>query len=181
MAQVRMFGDADLDIISPMPYTAWQQAFNPLVPHGRHYYWKALLFTEFSDEALATAARHGAMKPNPISYAVFEQFSGAYGQHGKSETAFWPREARYQIVIGGAWDDPADQERCIAWVRGFHDAMSPYALTGRNLNFTIVEQDERSDRIRAASGDNYDRLVQIKTKYDPSNLFRVNNNIRPAV
>jgi FAD/FMN-containing dehydrogenase len=180
MASVREFGNADLDIISPMPYTAWQQAFNPLVPHGRHYYWKALLFTEFSDEALDIAAQHGASKPNPISYVVVEQFSGAYGRRGQSETAFWHRNARYQIVIGGAWDDPADQQRCISWVRGLHDALAPHALTGRNLNFTVVDQEERTERVRAASGDNYARLVEVKTKYDPTNFFRVNNNIAPA-
>lgn len=180
MGTVRMFGDADLDIISPMPYTAWQQAFNPLVPHGRNYYWKALLFSEFSDEALDIAARLGAQKPNPICYMVFEQFGGAYGRRSKTETAFWPRDARYQIVIGGAWDDPAEQERCIQWVRGVHDGLAPHALSGRNLNFTVVDQEERAQRVRAAYGDNYDRLVQVKNTYDPTNLFRVNNNIPPT-
>jgi FAD/FMN-containing dehydrogenase len=179
MAPVRAFGDADLDIISPMPYTAWQQAFNPLIPHGRHYYWKALLFTGLTDEILDIVAEHGAAKPSPISYAVFEQFSGAYGRQGKTATAFWPREARYQLVIGGAWDDPAEQETCIAWARRFHDALAPHALGGRNLNFTIVDPEERAERVRAAYGDNYERLVQVKTTYDPTNLFRVNNNIRP--
>jgi FAD/FMN-containing dehydrogenase len=180
MAAVRGFGEADLDIIAPMPYTAWQQAFNPLVPHGRHYYWKALLFGQLTDEVLDVAVRYGAIKPNPTSYAVFEQFAGAYGRRGKTETAFWHRDARYQIVIGGAWDDPAEQDGCISWAREFHDALAPHALTGRNLNFTVVEQQERTERVRAASGDNYQRLVAIKTRYDPTNLFRVNNNIPPV-
>jgi FAD/FMN-containing dehydrogenase len=180
MATARVFGEADLDIIAPMPYTAWQQAFNPLVPHGRHYYWKALLFSSLSDAALDVIAQQGAIKPNPISYAVVEQFGGDYGRHAKDETAFWHRDARYQVVIGGAWDDPAEQERCITWARGFHDALAPHAAAGRNLNFTVVDQDERTPRIRAASGGNYDRLAQIKRTYDPGNLFRVNNNIAPA-
>jgi FAD/FMN-containing dehydrogenase len=180
MAPVRGFGEADLDIIAPMPYTAWQQAFDPLLPHGRNYYWKALLFSQLNDEVLDIATRHGAIKPNPISYLVFEQFAGAYGRRGKTETAFWHRDARNQIVIGGAWDDPADQESCIRWARECHDALAPHALTGRNLNFTVVEQQETTDRVRAASGDNYQRLVEIKTTYDPTNLFRVNNNIPPA-
>ncbi len=180
MATVRMFGEADLDIISPMPYTAWQQAFNPLVPHGRQYYWKALLFSQLDDAMLDLAAEMGKIKPNPTSYMVFEQFAGQYGRTGKSETAFWHRDARYQIVIGGAWDDPAEQDACIAWARKVHDTLAPYALTGRNLNFTVVDQDEISPRIRAASGDNWERLVRVKTTYDPTNLFRVNNNIPPA-
>ena len=163
-----------------MPYTAWQQAFNPLIPHGRNYYWKALLFSEFSDEALDIAARHGARKPNPTSYVVFEQFSGAYGRRGKTETAFWHRDARYQIVIGGAWDDPAEQERCIAWARGLHDALAPYALTGRNLNFTVVEQEERTERIRAASGDNYERLVRDQDEVRPEQPLPGQQQHRPG-
>ncbi len=181
MAPVRAFGDAELDIISPMPYTAWQQAFNPLNPHGRNYYWKALLFTSLTDDVLDIVTQHGAQRPTVTSFAIFEQFGGAYGKPGKTEMAFWPREARYQLVISGSWDDPAFQEPCIGWARGLHDALAPHALNGRNLNFAVVEQDERTDRVRASHGDNYDRLVQIKTKYDPSNFFRVNNNIRPSV
>jgi FAD/FMN-containing dehydrogenase len=181
MAPVRAFGEAELDIIGEMPYTAWQQAFNPLNPHGRNYYWKALLFTGLSDEILDIVAEHGARRPTVTSFAVFEQFGGAYSRRGKSEMAFWPRDARYQMVISGSWDDPELQEDCIAWARGLHDALAPHAMNGRNLNFTVVEEGERADRVRASFGDNYDRLVQVKTKYDPSNLFRVNNNIRPEV
>jgi hypothetical protein len=181
MAPVRAFGDAELDIISPMPYTAWQQAFNPLNPHGRNYYWKALLFTELTDDVLNIVAEHGALRPTVTSFAVFEQFGGAYSQPGKTEMAFWHRDARYQLVISGSWDAPEYQEQCIAWARGLHDALAPHALNGRNLNFTVVEQDERTNRIRGAFGDNYDRVVQVKTKYDPSNFFRVNNNIPPSV
>ncbi|MDQ3547922.1 MAG: FAD-binding oxidoreductase [Chloroflexota bacterium] len=181
MAPVRAFGDAELDIISPMPYTAWQQAFNPLNPDGRNYYWKALLFTDLTDDVLDIVAQHGAQRPTVTSFAIFEQFGGVYSQPGKTEMAFWPREARYQLVISGSWDDPTYQEPCIAWARGLHDALAPHAMNGRNLNFAVVEEGERADRVRASHGDNYDRLVQIKTKYDPSNLFRVNNNIRPAV
>ncbi len=181
MAPVRTFGDTDLDIFGRMPYTAWQSAFDALVPHGRHYYWKALLFTELTDAVLDTMAAHGAKKPNPNCYAVMEQFGGAYGDVGKRETAFWHRNIRHQIVIGGAWDDPSEQDRCIAWVRAFHDALAPHAATGRNLNFTIVEETEKVDRVQASYGENYTRLVQIKNKYDPTNFFRVNNNIKPTV
>jgi FAD/FMN-containing dehydrogenase len=180
MADVRTFGNADLDIIGPYPYIGWQQAFNPLLPHGRGYYWKALLFDQLSDGALDTMARCGAEKPNPISYMVFEQFAGAYARKARTDTAFWPRNARYQVVIGGAWDDGADQERCIAWARATHDALSPYALSGRNLNFTVVEQAEARDRVRTAYGDNWQRLTEVKKNYDPTNFFRVNNNIPPA-
>ncbi len=180
MAPVRMFGDAELDIIAPMPYTAWQQAFNPLLPHGRSYYWKSLQFTELSDELLDTVARVALDKPTVNSFAIMEQLGAAYRSKGKRETAFWHRDARYQLVISGSWDDPTQQEACIAWARRMHDVASPFAMTNRNLNFTIVDENERTARVRAASGDNYDRLVQIKTKYDPGNVFRVNNNIRPS-
>ncbi len=110
-----------------------------------------------------------------------EQFGGAYGDVGKTDTAFWHRDIRHQLVIGAAWDDPADQERCIKWVRDFHDALAPHAATGRNLNFTVVEEAEQVGRVQASYGDNYGRLVQIKNKYDPTNFFRVNNNIKPSV
>lgn len=179
MAPVREYGEADLDIISPMPYKAWQAAFDPFSPHGRGYYWKALLFTELTDEILDIVAEHGVQKPNPISYAIIEQFGGAYGDVGKSETAFQHRDIRHQLVIGGAWDDPIDQERCIQWVRDLHNALAPHAATGRNLNFTVVEEQEKSDRVRASFGENFDRLVEIKRQYDPANLFRINNNISP--
>jgi hypothetical protein len=178
MAPVRGYGDAELDIIAPMPYKVWQQAFDPLFPHGRNYYWKALLFTELTDEILDIAANHGVQKPNEISYAVIEQFGGAYGDVGTTATAFRHRDIRHQIVIGGAWDDPAEQERCITWVREFHDAMAPHAAN-RNLNFTIVDVDERADRIRSSYGENYERLVEVKTRYDPANFYHVNNNIPP--
>ncbi len=181
MAPVRNYGDADLDIIAPMPYTAWQQAFDPLLPHGRNYYWKALLFTELTDDILDIVASHGAKKLNPISYTVMEQFGGAYGEAGKTDTAFWHRDIRHQLVIGAAWDDPDEQDQCIQWARDFHDALAPHAATGRNLNFTVVEESERVGRVQASFGDNWSRLVQIKTKYDPTNFFRVNNNIKPAV
>jgi hypothetical protein len=106
MAPVRQYGEADLDIISPMPYTTWQQAFDPLLPHGRNYYWKALLFTELTDEILDIIVEHGIKKPNETSYAVMEQFGGAYGDVGKTDTAFWARDIRHQLVIGGAWGRP---------------------------------------------------------------------------
>jgi FAD/FMN-containing dehydrogenase len=181
MAPVRGYGDADLDIIGPYSYTDWQQAFDPLLPHGRGYYWKALLFTELTDEILDIAARHGPAKPNAISYSVFEQFGGAYGDVGITDTAFRHRDIRHQIVIGGAWDDPAEQDACIRWVREYHDALAPHAATARNLNFTVVEDDEKSDRVAASYGENYDRLARVKGMYDPGNLFRVNNNIKPVV
>jgi FAD/FMN-containing dehydrogenase len=180
MAPVRQYGEADLDIISPMPYTAWQQAFDPLLPHGRNYYWKALLFAELTDEILDITDEHGSKKPNEISYAIIEQFGGAYGDVGKTDTAFWARDIRHQLVIGGAWDDPADQEACIQWVRTFHDALAPHAATNRNLNFTVVEEQEKTDRVRASYGENYERLAQIKSWYDPTNFFHANNNISPA-
>ena len=181
MAPVRNWGEAELDIIDQYPYIGWQRAFDPLLPHGRHYYWKALLFTELTDEILDITAEHGAKKPNPISAAVMEQFGGAYGDVGKSDTAFWHRDIRHQLVVNASWEDPADQERCIKWVRDFHDALAPHAATGRNLNFTVVEEDEQIGRVQASFGDNWGRLVQIKNKYDPTNFFRVNNNIKPSV
>ncbi|MFW6075945.1 MAG: BBE domain-containing protein, partial [Chloroflexota bacterium] len=180
MASVREYGDAELDIIEPMSYPDWQQAFDPLVPHGRGYYWKALLFSELTDEVLDIVVEYGARKPNVTSYAVVEQFGGAYGDVGKTDTAFWHRDIRYQVVISGAWDDPSEQERCIQWARDLHDALAPHAATNRNLNFAVVEESEKGDRVRASYGENYERLEQIKTKYDPTNFFRINNNIRPA-
>ena len=181
MAPVRTYGIADLDIIAPMPYTTWQQAFDPLLPHGRNYYWKALLFTELTDEILDIIAEYGAKKPNPISYAIIEQFGGAYGDVGKTATAFWHRDIRHQLVIGAAWDDPAEQEACVQWMRDLHDTLAPHAATGRNLNFTVVEDEERASRVEASYGENYGRLVRLKNKYDPTNFFRVNNNIKPSV
>ncbi len=179
-APVRGYGEAELDIIAPMPYTAWQQAFNPLVPPGRNYYWKSLLFTELTDEVLDIIAEHGTKKPNPASYAVIEQFGGAFGEVAKTDTAFWHRDIRYQLVIGGAWDDPTEQEACIQYVRQLHDALAAHAAPARYLNFNLIDETDVADRVRAGFGANYDRLVQVKTTYDPENFFRINNNIEPS-
>jgi hypothetical protein len=178
MEPVRTWSEAALDIISPMPYTAWQQAFDPFFPHGRGYYWKSLLFTELTDAVLDIVAEVGPRKPNAISSMVIEQFGGAYGEVDKTATAFWHRDIRHQSVIIGAWDDPADKEPCISWARELYTALMPHAANS-NLNFTVLDDDEKSQRIRSSYGDNWDRLVQVKMQYDPTNFFRVNNNIPP--
>lgn len=124
---------------------------------------------------------HGARKPTPNSYAVLEQYHGAYGEPARSDTAFWHRDARYQIVIGAAWDDPADQERCIRWAREFYADLEPHGIQGQFLNFNVLEDRDRNERVRTSFGGNYDRLVDVKNRYNPGNPFRINNNIRPTV
>ena len=163
--------------VGPMPYTAWQQAFDPLLTPGARNYWKSHNFAQLSDEAIEVVLRYAGALPTP-QCEIFLGLLGAQASVPASQATAYPhRDALYVMNVHTRWDDPLDDARCIAWARDFFRDAAPYASGGVYVNF--MPQDE-SERTSDAYGANYQRLAQIKTQYDPDNLFRANQNIRPA-
>ena len=159
-----------------MPYPALNSAFDALVPPGMQHYWKANFVKELTDEAIAAHLEHGPKVPVVNSTVHIYPINGACHRVGPDETAFAYRDATFATVIAGMWPDPAQNEANIAWVRDFYDATAPHSEEGGYVNFMA---DDDQVRIKANYRQNYDRLVDIKRKYDPDNLFHLNQNIRP--
>jgi FAD/FMN-containing dehydrogenase len=175
---LKEFGTPIVDLLEPKPYVALQSMFDPSVPHGWHYYWKSVELPPLTDDAIETLIEHASAQTSPKSYCIVFQLGGALGRAGEGKTAFAQRAAAHNVNINAIWtaDDP-DADRHIAWARGFFDAMQPHAGGRVYLNFL---GDEGSDRVRQAYGtEQYKRLVGLKRKYDPTNLFRLNQNIEP--
>jgi FAD/FMN-containing dehydrogenase len=177
VAPLREFGPPAVDQIGPMPYLAVQRMFDEAFPPGRFNYWKSSLAETLSDELVGGIIDHMGRVPSPHSAVMLEHYHGAYARPRPTDTAYRHRTPTYDVVIIANWTDPADSERNTAWARGLFQAVQPQVSRGVYVNF--IDADEGADRVRAAYGDNYDRLVQLKRKYDPTNFFRMNQNIRP--
>jgi FAD/FMN-containing dehydrogenase len=174
---VREFGPPVLDAVGPMPYPALQSAFDGLYPPGLQWYWRADFVKELSDDAIALHAKFGAAIPTVHSTMHLYPIDGAAHRVGEQETAFSYRDANWAEVIVGVDPDPRHNERIIGWTKSYWDALHPHSAGGAYVNFLM---DEGLDRIKATYRDNYLRLSEIKRHFDPTNLFRVNQNIRPA-
>ncbi|HEY8288405.1 MAG TPA: FAD-binding oxidoreductase [Acetobacteraceae bacterium] len=173
---LRAFGPPAQDLIAPVAYTALQASADPLFVRGRRYYWKAHFLKTISDAAIDTMTALYAQATSPLSLAVLQQVGGAIARVPADATAYANRGAAYDCFPAAIWDDPAQDERHIAWARAFWTAMQPFATGGVYAN-NLGEEGE--ERVRAAYGANYARLAALKAKYDPDNL-RLNQNIRPA-
>jgi FAD/FMN-containing dehydrogenase len=176
LAPIRALNPA-LDGVGPVPFPAMQSAFDALYPTGQQWYWRADFVDELTDEAIAIHTEHASQLPTPQSTMHLYPIDGAAQRVGAGDTAFSYRGARYGQVIVGVDPDPANNERMTKWTRGYHDALHPHSAGGAYVN--MMMHDEGPDRVRASYGDNYDRLVEVKRRYDPANLFRVNQNIAP--
>jgi FAD/FMN-containing dehydrogenase len=176
-APIRAFGTPAIDAVGPVPWPALQQLFDGLYPPGLQWYWKADFFNDLSDQAIELHTKYAEQLPTMHSTMHLYPISGAVHDVGKDETAFRFRDANFSEVMVGVDPDPANNERMIAWARNYWTALHPYSAGGGYINMIM---DEGQDLVRAAYGENYDRLAQIKAKYDPENLFRVNQNIVPA-
>lgn len=166
-----------VDAVQPMPYVALQSMFDAAFPPGRRHYWKGGFLKKLSDEAVAVMDRFAAERPSPLSAVGLQQLHGASARVPPDATAFAHRDSQYDFIILAQWDAPADTARNIAWAQAFFDAMRPF------LEGTVYVNDlgqEGNERVRAAYGANYDRLARIKAKYDPENLYQMNQNIVPA-
>ena len=181
LAPVRqMFGGPALDWVGPLPHPALQGMFDGIYPPGDQWYWKADFFNELSDEAIAEHVKFGAKMPTGKSTMHLYPIDGAAGRVANDATAWNFRGAKWAQVMVGVSPDPADNERMIAWTREYWSALHPHSAGGAYVNMMMDAEDEGKDRVRASYGSNYDRLAKIKAKYDPDNLFRVNQNIKPA-
>jgi hypothetical protein len=174
---IRRIGPPALDFVGPLPFPAFQSMFDPLVPKGIQSYWRADFVQEISDEAIALHVEHAAKLPTLQSTIHLYPIDGAVHRVGKDDTAFSYRDANWAEVIVGFSPDPADTELIRSWTVDYWDALHPHSLPGAYVNFMM---DEGIDRIRATYRDNYGRLAAVKSKYDPTNLFSVNQNIPPG-
>jgi FAD/FMN-containing dehydrogenase len=175
---LKQFGRPIVDLLEPKPYTALQSMFDPMVPHGWHRYWKSLELPPLTDVAIDTLVEHAPAVTSPKSYCIVFQLGGALARVGEDETAFSQRDAAHNVNINAVWteEDP-DAERHVAWARDFFDAMKQHAGGRVYLNFL---GEEGGNRVRQAySARNYERLVDLKRAYDPTNFFRLNQNIKP--
>ena len=177
-APIRSLKTPLLDLVGPLPFPAVQGMFDSVYPPGLQWYWKADFVNELSDEAIALYVQYGSAIPTMQSTVHLYPINGAAHRAGPNDTAFSFREATWAQVIVGVDPDPANKDRIIAWAREQWDALHPFSAGGAYVNFMMEEGD---DRIRATYRDNYERLVAIKNRYDPTNLFRVNQNIKPSV
>jgi FAD/FMN-containing dehydrogenase len=179
---LREFGPPLADMIGPMPYVQVQRMMDDGFSAGRQNYWKSNFLKGLDTEAINVIIDYAAKAPSPHSKIAIEQFSGAVNRVGINDTAFNHRNARYNLLIVGIWTDPEAKADNVRWVRDLWDAMAPYSSGGVYVNYLGQEADEGAERVKSAYGpEKYARLVALKQKYDPTNLFRLNQNIRPAV
>jgi hypothetical protein len=160
-----------------MAYVEQQSMLDAASPHGQHSYWKANQLHELSDEAIDTFIKYISCVSSPRTAALIEHHHGAMSRVAPEATAFRHREAPYDLVIISLWNDPAESQMHVRWTRELFEAMQPFFSSGVYVN--TLSNDEGNERVRAAYGDNYERLLTIKQKYDPANFFRINNNIVP--
>ena len=160
-----------------MPFAAWQQAFDPLLTPGARNYWKSHNFDHLNEGAIDALIEYAGTMPSPHCEIFIAAIGGQTTRVAPEAMAYSSRDANYVLNVHGRWESAADDERCIAWARDFFAKTKPFAGDGAYINF--LTEDE-TDRIASAYGATYNRLVEIKKKYDPSNLFRMNHNISPA-
>jgi FAD/FMN-containing dehydrogenase len=178
VAPLRSFRRPVADVIGPMPYPVLQSMFDPSYPHGRRNYWKSNFLYELSDEVIEAVLEHAPRMLSPFSSFYFEHLGGAIARVGEDETAFAHRDAVFDFAILAGWEDPAEDDLHSGWARDFWAATEPLSAGSVYVNNL---GDEGEDRVRAAyKPETYERLVALKDRYDPTNLFRLNQNIRPS-
>jgi FAD/FMN-containing dehydrogenase len=172
---IRKFKAPAIDLAGAIPHPALQSLFDGLYPPGMQWYWKADFVRTLPDEAIAKHLKHAATLPTLQSTMHLYPINGAAGRVKRGATAWWHRDANWTEVIVGVDPDPGKKEEISAWAKEYWSALHPYSAGGAYINFMM---DEGEERIRATYGKNYKRLAKIKKRYDPGNLFRVNQNIR---
>jgi len=174
---IKQFGTPLMDAIGPISYCQLNGMLDAAYPKGALNYWKSSFLAQLSDDAIDTMIDCFARCPTPMGQMLIEHFHGAATRVGVADTAFPHRVNGHNLVILSEWMEPANTDRCIAWARETYAAMAPFVASGRYVNY--LGDDETGDPTAAAYGPNYRRLQEIKTKYDPSNFFHINQNIRP--
>jgi FAD/FMN-containing dehydrogenase len=174
---LRKFGKPQADSIGPVSYLDVQRGADGLFPHGLQYYWKSGFVTRISNSAIETLVERFPTVSSPRSLVVFQQYGGAVERVGQAETPFAHRHAQYDFLIISVWSNSSESESHIRWARESWNMMQPFTTGAFYVN-NLLDEDE--PRVRAAYGQNLDRLVTLKNKYDPANLFRLNANVPPT-
>jgi FAD/FMN-containing dehydrogenase len=177
VAPLRALGRPIADVIGPHPFIGWQAAFDPLLAPGARNYWKSHNFKELGDGTIDAVLAAVATLPSPECEVFIGHLGGAINRLPADATAYPHRDAEFVMNVHTRWREPADDARCIAWARGLFAACRPFAMGGVYVNF--MAEDE-ADRLSGAYLGNAARLAAIKAAYDPRNLFRLNQNIRPS-
>ena len=173
-APFRALGQPIVDLVSPHSFVGWQSAFDPMLTPGARNYWKSHDFKELSDAAGGVIIDAVRRLPSDECEVFVGHLGGQVNRVASDATAFGRRDVEFVINVHTRWREAADDGRCIAWARGLFDALAPYATGSVYVNFM---PDDETGRVRGAYGANYDRLASIKRRYDPQNLFRLNQNI----
>ena len=174
---LRALGKPIADVISPHPFAAWQAAFDPLLTPGARNYWKSHDFADLPDAAIKVILDAVRQLPSPECEVFIAHVGGAMARVAGDATAWPNRDAHFIMNVHTRWQDKAQDRACIAWARRLFEAAAPFAAGSVYVNFM---PDDENDRVEKAYGTNYGRLAEIKRRYDPANLFRMNQNIRPA-
>jgi FAD/FMN-containing dehydrogenase len=176
IAPLTEFGTVLGQHVGIQPFTAWQQAFDPLLTPGARNYWKSNNFSDLKDGLFDVIVEHAGAMPSPQCELFLAQLGGQTARVPVDATAFGNRDGNFVMNVHSRWDSPADDAKGIAWAREVYRATLPYATGGAYSNFLTAEE---TDRVKSAFGPNYARLEQVKKSYDPLNFFRLNQNIRP--
>jgi FAD/FMN-containing dehydrogenase len=173
---VREFGPPAIDTIERIPYPVMNTLLDAGLPEGDSYYWKSAFFSQVTDDAIEIMKSAFEQAPTIQCGMFFEHYHGAVTRVSPTATAFPHRQGGHSLIMNAQWTDPAQEEECVAWLRGLFNALRPHMADQVYVNY--LDSDDQ-ERVRAAYGPNYDRLVELKRRYDPDNLFRLNINIAP--
>ena len=174
--ELRAFGNSHGEHIGAQPYAEWQKAFDPLLTPGARNYWKSHNFTELSDGAIDSIIEYAGKLPSPQCEIFIGHIAGAANRVPSEAMAYAHRDAKFVLNVHGRWESTAEDRSCIDWARAFFKASAPYASAGAYVNFMTEDEGER---VTSAYGSNYDRLAQLKKRFDPDNIFHLNQNIKP--
>jgi FAD/FMN-containing dehydrogenase len=174
---IKAFGPPIMDAMGPIPYCQQNALLDASLPKGALNYWKSQFLTDLTDDCIGTMVEAFSACPSPMSQVVIEHFHGAASRVPVQDTACAMRVTGFNVVIISQWADRKENDRCISWARDMYAALAPYLAGTRYVNY--LDLDEGTDPAAVAYGANYARLRDLKTKYDPENVFHVNVNIRP--
>jgi FAD/FMN-containing dehydrogenase len=178
MGELRRIGPPAMDLVQPMPYTAFQAMLDDFAPSGWQNYHRGVHLAGLPDEAIDAYLAHGPQRLSPMTQAIIFRHGGAVTRFSPETAAAGHRDAAYMAHPIAAWQDPAEDATHIAWTQAYVDALMPFATGGVYLNF---EQDEGAEHVRRGyDAETYAKLVALKDKWDPTNVFRVNQNIQPS-
>jgi FAD/FMN-containing dehydrogenase len=168
-----------LNMTGPMPYVAVQDMLTAANQPGRRQYWKADMYPELPDEMIDTLVDQAEKPPvSPFTTVIIQPLGGQVHRVDEDQSAMGWRKAKWALHALGTWEDPAEDDAQIAWVRALASSVEPWAQAGTYLNYLM---DEGEGRVRASFGPKYDRMLELKNKYDPTNFFSLNQNIKPSV